>query len=1004
MKHIGHSIIGLAILLASVVTLRAQDQVTLQFTGQKQNSQFVQLTRVLVENTTKHWQEVLYYPDTTLFISTTGIEEFEQVGDNMHLFQNVPNPFEGVTDFALQLPQATNVQLEIYDINGKVMATHKASLDQGCHQFRAWLTTPQTYLLQARTHNGTVQIKMVNTGHAGKSQIEYIGKGALLSVESPKNGSKGSTTMPFNYGDTMAYTGYAHIADMDFTSSTTVKAQYNSELIPLTFTLPLPTVTTEAASNIYATEAWLNGSVIEDTVYSVTERGFLFADNQQLIGAVEHLAGNGSGNFYYTVHNLQAATRYYYRAYAQTAMGITYGDVMFFDTQAETPVVQTLAAEYITSYSATCGGQVIATGGAYVTARGICWSTSQNPTINNNHTTDGTGTGDFTSILIGLLANTTYYVRAYAVNSVGIAYGNQISFTTLPPSPQPPFYCGIDTVTDYDGNCYHTVEIGQQCWMKENMRATHYSDGTEIPLGTTASSTGAYRYAPNNDSNIVPTYGYLYNWAAVMHGADSSNANPSGVQGICPPGWHVPSISETDQFVNYVSSLYDCGDNDFSKALASTSGWDVCSGIQLCKAYYNQALNNATGFTAYPAGDALIDNQIGYYDIGRNACFWTTTSITLDDYHFGDDIGFYGNLSAIQLKHAYSVRCLLDDSGVSGNNAITPIATTKPVSDITSTTAICGGQVNGSGGTTVSARGLCWGTSPNPTVSDSHTTDGSGTGGFFSHLTGLTPGTTYYVRAYATNSVGTAYGTLRSFTTTYPVSAGDSVILIDAQSCPGADTLTDYDGNTYQTVQIGQQCWMKENLRTTHYADGTEIPLGTTQSTTVAYHYILQEYNNHVPICGYLYNWPAVMHGANSADTNPSGVQGICPTGWHLPSRAEFEQLRNYVSSQPQYWCGGDSTFIAKALAHHIQCSSNYTNNSCHVTYNQVANNATGFSAFIGGYYYGSVGYGFALFWSATKENYPYLLHLDLNSNDVKLYSFSVFSMDCGLSVRCLRD
>ena len=127
----------MAILLASVVALRAQDPVTLQFTGQNQNGQYVPLTTILVENTSKHWQEMLYYPDTTLFIGNTGIEEIEQLGNGVRLFQNVPNPFDGVTDFALQLPEASDVQLEIYDLNGKVTATYQGSLDPGCHQFRA---------------------------------------------------------------------------------------------------------------------------------------------------------------------------------------------------------------------------------------------------------------------------------------------------------------------------------------------------------------------------------------------------------------------------------------------------------------------------------------------------------------------------------------------------------------------------------------------------------------------------------------------------------------------------------------------------------------------------------------------------------------------------------------------------------------------------------------------------------------------------------------------------
>lgn len=226
------------------------------------------------------------------------------------------------------------------------------------------------------------------------------------------------------------------------------------------------------------------------------------------------------------------------------------------------------------------------------------------------------------------------------------------------------------------------------------------------------------------------------------------------------------------------------------------------------------------------------------------------------------------------------------------------------VTDITSCSAQCGGFVSGRGGADVTSRGVCWSTVPNPTVNDSHTADATGNGGFKSVLSGLTPGTTYYIRAYATNSVGTAYGEEQSFTATHPVA--DSV-LIDAQTCPGANTMMDIDGNVYKTVQIGLQCWMKENLRTTRYADGTVIPIGYIRYHDVAHRYSPFGMESLASRYGWLYNWPAVMHGDSTSNTNPSGVQGICPNGWHVPSMEEWQQLRQYLRSDSRYWCEGDS-------------------------------------------------------------------------------------------------
>ena len=933
---------------------------------------------------------MLYYPDTVLNIGDVGIAEPDLDDRGVRLFQNVPNPFVGVTDFALQLSDASVVQLKIYDLNGRMEASYKGTLDQGMHQFRAWLATPQTYLLNARTEKGAVQIMMVNAGHAGQSRIEYTGKGSSLWVDDLQNGSKGNITMPFNYGDSMSYVGNAHLADRDFMSDLIVQEQYDSEQIPLTFTLPLPTVTTEAATGITPTSAQLNGAVVEDDQYPVTERGFLFAENEPLNGAVECSAGSGGGQFHYAVTNLQLASRYYYRAYARTAMGTTYGDVLYFDTHEEFPEVHTLDVTNVTATTATCGGNVTASGGGSVIARGVCWSTSPNPTVNDSHTSDGNGLGLFTSYLLGLTANTTYYARAYATNGAGTDYGEQRIFTTLDHPNNNVFYCGIDSLMDYDGNVYHTVEIGHQCWTKENLRTTHYSDGTAIPMGSPSSSaTQPFRYAPNGNSGNVPLYGYLYNKAAVMHGESPSNTNPSGVQGVCPSGWHVPSSAEFQTLVNYVGSQsqYVCGgdSSNISKALASATLWSWSGDYTPCTIARDISANNATGFSALPAGYREFGN---FYGINTNASFSTT-----------DNSIWYcmsGVMSVMQNSNwgsleGCSVRCLLNDSGVDSSTAIMPVVTTETLDDIYSTTATCTGVVTASGGAGVTVRGVCWSTLPNPTVNDSHTNDGIGTGRFTSNITGLASGTTYYVRTYATNIVGTAYGEERTITTYF------------ADSCGGL-TVADCDGNVYHTVPIGQQCWMKENLRTTHFANGTEIAIGVNSSLTVPYRFAPNGHDWEVPTYGYLYNWAALMNGDSSSNTNPSGVQGICPTGWHVPSLAEWEQLRDYLGGQSQYLCGqgqgfgGESTLIAKALASSKEWL--WDGNECGPGNDPTTNNATGFSALPAGCS-NSSGFNRCAFYWTTHLHY---VIINYNSPIFLLYADASISLGDGISVRCLRD
>ena len=433
----------------------------------------------------------------------------------------------------------------------------------------------------------------------------------------------------------------------------------------------------------------------------------------------------------------------------------TSGEVMTFTlcqsvSPSHVPTVTTDNVTDITTSSATCGGNVTYDGGAEVTARGICWSTEPNPTIDDSLTTVGNGFGRFTSNITNLTLNKTYYVRAYATNSVGTGYGEEMVFSPFYPCP------GHETVTDVDGNTYNTVQIGRQCWMKENLRTTKYADNTPISQGRFISSNTAYWYYPDNNSSTNPIYGLLYNWKAVMGSASSSSANPSGVQGICPTGWHMPSDAEWTQLTDYLSnqSEYICGNDETNIAisLASAMGWD--SNSTTCAVGTTPSDNNATGFSALPAG--YYNGTYGAF--GRNACFWCTTASSNAVYFrsLGSNLANV-NRNTLNKSVALSVRCIRDHEQ--------PTVITTSVTDISSYTATSGGNVTDDGGAEVTARGICWSTTQAPTLSDSHTTDGTDTGSFTSSLTDLTPNTTYYVRAYATNGVGTSYGNEETFTT-----------------------------------------------------------------------------------------------------------------------------------------------------------------------------------------------------------------------------------------------
>jgi photosystem II stability/assembly factor-like uncharacterized protein len=190
-------------------------------------------------------------------------------------------------------------------------------------------------------------------------------------------------------------------------------------------------LSTSSITNINFNSALSGGNIIDDGGNAITARGVCWSLSQNpTITDSKTNEGTGIGSFSSSITGLNPNTKYYVRAYATNSLGTAYGNQDSLTTSASIPILSTTSISNITSTSATSGGNITSDGGATVTARGVCWSICQNPTTANNKTTDGTGTGSFTRNITGLIPNTTYYVRAYATNSVGTAYGDEKSFTT----------------------------------------------------------------------------------------------------------------------------------------------------------------------------------------------------------------------------------------------------------------------------------------------------------------------------------------------------------------------------------------------------------------------------------------------------------------------------------------------------------------------------------------------------------------------------------------------
>lgn len=197
-----------------------------------------------------------------------------------------------------------------------------------------------------------------------------------------------------------------------------------------TTTLSAPQLTTTSVSNVLAFSATSGGNITYNGGSSVTSRGICYSTNSSpTISDNVITTGNGTGSFTVSLSNLQSATKYYIRAYATNAVGTTYGNELNFTTQNGVASLTTTGVSDLAGSTGSSGGNISSNGGDPITTRGICWSTSNNPTIAlNTKTSNNSGSGSFTSTLTNLVVGTKYYVRAYATNSLGTYYGNEISF------------------------------------------------------------------------------------------------------------------------------------------------------------------------------------------------------------------------------------------------------------------------------------------------------------------------------------------------------------------------------------------------------------------------------------------------------------------------------------------------------------------------------------------------------------------------------------------------
>jgi uncharacterized protein (TIGR02145 family) len=311
-----------------------------------------------------------------------------------------------------------------------------------------------------------------------------------------------------------------------------------------------------------------------------------------------------------------------------------------------TPQLATLPPVSVGDVFAICRVAVGSNGSSSVVDRGICYGTTELPDLGGLSVSVSSSTGPFQVGLVELQPGVTYFARAYAINSAGTAYGNQVQFTTAPP-----LFVNGPGVTDINGNNYSTIILGNgQEWMAENLRTNTYANGDTIPnvTGNPAwfqLTTGAWAHYQNNASYENP-YGKLYNWYAV---ADPRN--------VCPTGWHVPTDAEWNTLVGYLDPAYVPG--SFESQSGTAGGMMKSTGTQYWQAP-NTGATNESGFSGLSGGTRGTSGGFSY--LGNSGYWWSASEIgpenALDRYlYYGSADIFRNNPNKID---GLSVRCLRD--------------------------------------------------------------------------------------------------------------------------------------------------------------------------------------------------------------------------------------------------------------------------------------------------------------------------------------------------------
>ena len=517
----------------------------------------------------------------------------------------------------------------------------------------------------------------------------------------------------------------------------------------------LPALLTVGVTGVRYVDALVNATVTSDGGEFILLRGVILATHPAptIQDTVYFFSGMGAGTFVTRCDGLAPATTYYVRAFATNALGTSYGAELSFTTNALTvPTLTTQTVSSITNSTAVAGGNITDDGGTPILGRGICWALAPSPTTASACSSEGVGSGSFISLATGLTSATTYHLRAYATNAQGTSYGNDLSFTTVVPP--------LATVTT-------AAPIAISYTTATGGGTVVFDSGSPV---TSRGICWATSVAPTTPGTCYTEAGGLGTFAGSMTGLAANTT------------YHLRAFALNGGGTSYGADLTF---TTLTPSLPSLSTKAI-SGI-------SSNIAGSGGVIATDGGSAIT---------AKGVCWSLNPTPTVANTQTADGTGpasFNSTLTGLNPLTTYYVRAYATNAlgtayGSEFSFATTALATPGPTVPVTASyyTATSGGTITDDGGCAITQKGVAWSWTPNPTTANPATTEGAGTAAFVSSVTGIYANRTYYLQAYATNSVGTSYGPQVVFTTLTPSTlylgqnyAGGIVFYVDATGLHG---------------------------------------------------------------------------------------------------------------------------------------------------------------------------------------------------------------------------